>query len=68
MYQRGGFFILFVVLALVGFGIFGNDLVEAQQSAEPKSPAASPTPPISWLQPIKGSKESPIRAKSSFAF
>jgi VWFA-related protein len=46
MYQRGGFFILFVVLALVGFGIFGNDLVEAQQSAEPKSPAASPTPPI----------------------
>jgi Ca-activated chloride channel homolog len=46
MYQKSGFFVLLIVLAFVGFGALGGELVEAQQASETKPPAATPTPPI----------------------
>ena len=46
MFRKGGFIVLVVVLAFVAFGAFGERLVEAQQSAPAKPPAAKPTPPI----------------------
>jgi VWFA-related protein len=45
MYKRSGIFALMVLIGLVGYGVFGHEFVEAQQT-EPKTPAvASPTPP-----------------------
>ena len=46
MYQKSGIFVLFILLAFVGFGALGGELVDAQQSTESKSPTATPTPPI----------------------
>ncbi len=46
MFNRKAIFVLLVVLAFVGFGMFGYDFANAQQVAEPKAPVASPTPPI----------------------
>jgi len=37
---------MLLVLAFVGSQIFGSEFVSAQQVAEPKSPVATPTPPI----------------------
>src|SRR5262245_20645474 len=44
MYTRGCFLVLVAVAALIGFGITGGELVDAQQ--KPATPVASPTPPI----------------------
>src|SRR5829696_1315788 len=45
MYKRSGIFALLLLVGLAVFSIAGTALVDAQQT-EPKSPAASPTPPI----------------------
>ncbi len=46
MYKKSGIFVLVCLLAFVGFGVFGREFANAQQTSEPKPPAATPTPPI----------------------
>ena len=46
MYKKSGICFMLLVLAFVGSQIFGSEFVSAQQVAEPKSPVATPTPPI----------------------
>ncbi|HUR99072.1 MAG TPA: VWA domain-containing protein [Pyrinomonadaceae bacterium] len=45
MYKRSGIFALLLLVGIAVTGLSGSEFVNAQQS-EPKSPAASPTPPI----------------------
>src|SRR5215203_1805330 len=45
MFRKSGFIVFLVVLAFAGFGLLGDQLVEAQQSTGTK-PVATPTPPI----------------------
>ncbi|HVF29514.1 MAG TPA: VWA domain-containing protein [Pyrinomonadaceae bacterium] len=47
MFRKGGLIVFVIVLAFVGFGLFGDQLVEAQQSPAAKTaPTVTPTPPI----------------------
>src|SRR5688500_7087369 len=46
MYKKSGIYVLVCLLAFVSFGVFGREFVNAQQTPEPRPPAATPTPPI----------------------
>ena len=46
MYKKSGILILVCLVAFVGFGVFGREFANAQQTTESKPPAPTPTPPI----------------------
>lgn len=46
MYKKSGICVMLLALALAGSQMFGSEFVSAQQTTEPKTPVATPTPPI----------------------